>query len=603
MFTAFALTTLALQQSPPSYPEGSDIPRSLSFAEINWLRHNDLLRPAAATAAPEGPVHCVAEYEAMAGMLIAYEGTSAQKTVLAKMAAAATNHGNALVYCVVDNSSEISTATSTFQSNGVNMSMVEFPIKTTDTIWIRDYGPRYIYQNGVRAIVDHDYNRPRNNDNAFSTFFGNYMQHVRYDHDLTHGGGNFHLDALGEGYLTRLINNENSNLSESQIRNKFFDYQNLNLTLFDPFPTSVDSTQHLDMWMIVVDDNTVIISEWPTQSTSTQAQICDAAAVTMAAKGFNVIRIPALRTSGWSGVHYTYANAVIMNDCVMVPQFSNSAVSAYNAQAISIWQAACPNKTIVPINADAVVSSAGVLHCIMMHVPRASSVARPSAYLRAPNSGNFAAGDNIDISWSSDDDLEVESVNLDYSTDGGQSWTNIAIDLDQKGTYSFSAPATPSSVGQIRVTAFDTHGNSQVDVNDELLIFAGGSNSAALISYGNGKQGSNGVPSLDASGLPSLGSTIQIQITDALAHANAYLLFGDSKGSSTFDGGELLVNHSRFYPLTCNGAGFASLTGTVPTSAALIGKSYYWQAWIPNDPQASGNGWASTNGLQTMLGL
>jgi hypothetical protein len=323
----------------------------------------------------------------------------------------------------------------------------------------------------------------------------------------------------------------------------------------------------------------------------------------MAAKGFNVIRIPALRTSGWSGVHYTYANAVIMNDCVMVPQFSNSAVSAYNAQAISIWQAACPNKTIVPINADAVVSSAGVLHCIMMHVPRASSVARPSAYLRAPNSGNFAAGDNIDISWSSDDDLEVESVNLDYSTDGGQSWTNIAIDLDQKGTYSFSAPATPSSVGQIRVTAFDTHGNSQVDVNDELLIFAGGSNSAALISYGNGKQGSNGVPSLDASGLPSLGSTIQIQITDALAHANAYLLFGDSKGSSTFDGGELLVNHSRFYPLTCNGAGFASLTGTVPTSAALIGKSYYWQAWIPNDPQASGNGWASTNGLQTMLGL
>ncbi|MDP6963938.1 MAG: agmatine deiminase family protein, partial [Planctomycetota bacterium] len=254
MFTAFALTTLALQQSPPSYPEGSDIPRSLSFAEINWLRHNDLLRPAAATAAPEGPVHCVAEYEAMEGMLIAYEGTSAQKTVLAKMAAAATNHGNALVYCVVDNSSEISTATSTFQSNGVNMSMVEFPIKTTDTIWIRDYGPRYIYQNGVRAIVDHDYNRPRNNDNAFSTFFGNYMQHVRYDHDLTHGGGNFHLDALGEGYLTRLINNENSNLSESQIRNKFFDYQNLNLTLFDPFPTSVDSTQHLDMWMIVVDD-------------------------------------------------------------------------------------------------------------------------------------------------------------------------------------------------------------------------------------------------------------------------------------------------------------------------------------------------------------
>ena len=245
----------------PSYPEGSDVPRSLSFAESQWLRQNDLVRPAAATDAPDGPVFCLPEYAPMDGMLIAYEGTSSQKTVLAKMAAAATNYGNAKVYCVVDTSSEISSATSKFQSEGVNMSMVEFPVKATDSIWIRDYGPRYIYQNGVRAIVDHDYNRPRNNDNAFPTFFSNYMDHCRYDHDLTHGGGNFHLDALGEGYLTRLINNENSNLSEAQIRTKFFDYQNLNITIFDPFPTSVDSTQHLDMWMIVVDDNTVIISE------------------------------------------------------------------------------------------------------------------------------------------------------------------------------------------------------------------------------------------------------------------------------------------------------------------------------------------------------
>ncbi|MBC8368703.1 MAG: agmatine deiminase family protein [Planctomycetes bacterium] len=261
MLIVTPLALLLCQNSLPEYPEGSDVPRSLSFAEMSWLRDNDLLRPAAATAAPDGPIYCVPEYAPMSGMLIAYEGTSSQKTVLAKMAAAATNFGDVTVYCVVDNSSEISTASSKLQGEGADLSKVEFPIKTTDSIWIRDYGPRYIYQNGVRAIVDHDYNRPRNNDNAFSTFFGNYLDECRYDHDLTHGGGNFHLDALGEGYLTRLINNENNNLSETQIRNKFDDYQNLNLTLFDPFPTSVDSTQHLDMWMIVVDDQTVIISE------------------------------------------------------------------------------------------------------------------------------------------------------------------------------------------------------------------------------------------------------------------------------------------------------------------------------------------------------
>jgi agmatine deiminase len=603
IITPILLLLFTAQTTAPSYPEGSDVPRSLSFAETQWLRHNDLLRPAAATDAPDGPIFCLPEYAPMQGMLIAYEGSSAQKTVLAKMAAAATNYGDAIVYCVVDSSSEIATATSNLQSEGANMSMVEFPIKATDTIWIRDYGPRYIYQNGVRAIVDHNYNRPRNNDNSFSTFFGNYMSQCRYDHDLTHGGGNFHLDALGEGYLTRLINNENSNLSEAQIKTKFLDYQNLNTTIFDPFPTSVDSTQHLDMWMIVVDDNTVMISEWPTQASSTQAQICDAAAITMAAKGFNVIRIPALRTSGWSGVHYTYANAVIMNDCVMVPQFSNSAVAQYNAQALSIWQAACPGKTIVPINADAVVTSAGVLHCIMMHVPAASEAVIPSAYLRAPNAGSYAAADSIAITWSSDDDTEVSSVDLDYSVDGGASWSSIANGLSQKGVHNWTSTTTPTSLGLIRITAHDANGNSNSDVSDALLSFAGGSNSAAWISYGSGKAGSNGVPLLTANAAPVLGTQVELQISQVMSNSPLYLLFGNATDSLAFDGAELLVDYSKVYPLNSDANGDASMQGNVPNNPALIGKSYYWQAWVPNDPLASGAGWSCSNGLQTVLGL
>ncbi len=322
----------------------------------------------------------------------------------------------------------------------------------------------------------------------------------------------------------------------------------------------------------------------------------------MTANGFNVIRMPALRTSGWGGVHYTYANAVIMNDCVMVPQFSNSAVSGYNAQALSIWQAACPGKTIVPINADAVVNSAGVLHCIMMHVPSASNGTLPSAYLRGPNSGSYAVGDMIDITWSSDDDIDVLSVDLDYSLDGGSSWTSFASGLNKKGARSFTSPTTPTSQGMIRITAYDAQGNSTSDVNDQLLSFAGGSNSAALIRYGTGKAGSNGVPDLDGSAIPVLGNSIQLNVTNALPNAAVYLLFGDAPDNSTFDGGDLLVSHSRVYNLHSNAGGSASLGGTVPSSAALVGKSYYWQAWVANDPLASGNGWACSNGLQTLLG-
>ena len=593
----------AAQNAQPQYPEGADISRALTTAEAQWLKTNELVRPAAATPPAEGPVFCVPEYAPMEGILIAWEGTNGQKAILAKMAAATTTLAHSRVFCVVDTANEISDATSKMQSEGADMNLVEFPIVKTDTIWIRDYGPRYIYQNGVRAIVDHDYNRPRNNDNGFPDFFSGYRQRAYYNHDLTHGGGNFHLDGLGGGYLTRLITNENNGLSEAYIHGVFDAYQNLDCTFFAPFPSSVDSTQHLDMWMIVVDDDKVIISEWPTQSSSTQAQICDDAAVTMAAKGFQVFRMPAKSTSGWNGVHYTYTNAVICNDIVMVPQFSNSAVSQYNATALQVWQAACPNKTIVPINSDALVSSAGVMHCVMMHVPAASDGDTPTAYLVGPNEGSFAASAPVEITWISDDDVDVASVNLDYSLDGGATWQSIAAGLPLAGSHSWSSPTSHTTSGQIRVTAFDSNGLSQSDVSDTDLEFGGsGGSQAALIPYGSGKTGSNGTPVLTANAAPVLGTQIQFEISAIRANSPLYLIFGSATASDPFDGATILVDYSTYYPLQSNASGLATIPGNVPNNAIYAGLSFFWQAWAPNDPGAAGAGWACSNGLETLLG-
>ncbi|MDG2310485.1 MAG: hypothetical protein P8L98_07905, partial [Planctomycetota bacterium] len=168
---------------------------------------------------------------------------------------------------------------------------------------------------------------------------------------------------------------------------------------------------------------------------------------------------------------------------------------------------------------------------------------------------------------------------------------------------SWTSPTTPTSLGLIRITAHDSNGNSTSDVSDNLLSFAGGSNSAALVSYGSGKAGSNGVPLLTASAAPVLGSQVQLQISQIMSSSPLYLLFGDAANSSAFDGAELLVDYSKVYNLSSDVNGNASMQGTVPSNSALIGKSYYWQAWVRNDPAASGAGWSCSNGLQTILGL
>src|SRR5690606_11297649 len=179
-------------------------------------------------------------------------------------------------------------------------------------------------------IGDHTYNRPRPLDNAQPSHFKDVLNHAYYEIPLVHGGGNYHLDDTGDGYATRLINNENPGLNETSIRNLWMAYQNLYTRFHNPFPTSVDATQHIDMWMIPIADDAVIISEWPTAPSSTQATICNLAAADFASRGYTVHRVPARTVSG---THYTYTNSVIVNNLVLIPSYTNSFVSGYNATA------------------------------------------------------------------------------------------------------------------------------------------------------------------------------------------------------------------------------------------------------------------------------
>ncbi|MBT4529682.1 MAG: hypothetical protein HOC27_00615, partial [Phycisphaerae bacterium] len=72
-------TILALSSSSlavPSYPEGANIPKYLTKEEQRYIYHNPIAAPRSVTAPPSGPIHCVAEYEPMDGILLSWEGFS-----------------------------------------------------------------------------------------------------------------------------------------------------------------------------------------------------------------------------------------------------------------------------------------------------------------------------------------------------------------------------------------------------------------------------------------------------------------------------------------------------------------------------------------------
>ncbi|HRK32786.1 MAG TPA: agmatine deiminase family protein [Tepidisphaeraceae bacterium] len=411
-------------------PDGA-VSRALTPVEAQWLKDNPGFggtATEAVTPPPTGPIDPVAEYEPMEGLVISwlsFGGSTASPGILAQITRRVTVEGQGRVYIGVTSATVQSSATSILTAAGADLNRVTFFTVPLNSVWARDYGPRYVYEGDVRVITDHKYNRStRTSDDNQPVVFSQFRKHQYYDMGLgstqvVHGGGNYHLNGSGDAYATQLIVNENTppfnpgTLTEAQIKSIYSSYQNNNLTITAPFPTSVDATQHIDMWMQIYDDDKVFISDWPNNVGSAQDVICDNTAALMQSRGYTVTRIPAYSIGG---THYTYANMVIMNDIVLLPQYNNGPGAAISNQVLATVQAAYTplGKTVYQINGDGIVTLAGVFHCIVQHVPQHLGLAgvngglAPTAYLREIASNTvYSTGQQISVSWISDDDAPV----------------------------------------------------------------------------------------------------------------------------------------------------------------------------------------------------
>ncbi len=419
---------------------------------------------------PTGVVDTPAEYEPCDGLIISWQGYATIQTQL--VVGVTRGDPTARVWIVVDSSSEQASVTSTLTAAGADLSRVVFITRATNSVWIRDYGPRFIFEDGMRAIVDHTYNRPRPLDDAFPPYLGALWGETVYSIPLVHGGGNFHLFRNNDAFMTSLIEAENPGLTAQQIKDYFLQYQGLNVTIYPAFPASFDSTQHIDMWMMPLGDYKVIIGQYA-PSTGTPYTITENAVADLTSRGYTVYRTPGWRSGG---THYTYTNAVILNQQVFISKFGG-AYTAQDAQALAVYQAALPGYTIRQIDNSSIITAAGAMHCIVMHVPTVNPGPAPVVRVTEPNGGGvWTIGTPCEVRWTARDDVSVQSIDIYLSTDGGATWpVTVATGEANDGVFAWTVPALPTTQARIKVVATDADGNEGADASDaDFTITANG---------------------------------------------------------------------------------------------------------------------------------
>lgn len=308
------------------------------------------------TAPPSGEVRFPGEYEPMQAVMIVYP-LGIPLELVREMAE------DCKVITVV-RSYDQNFAKVDFESVGVNMDNVEFLNASTDSYWIRDFGPWYIFDGKEPAIVDNKYNRPRPNDDNLPGYFAKYWDIPMYGMNVVHTGGNMMQDGFGVGVSDDIVVTESvaQGITEEQVYERMKNYLGI-----DPYHVTIDPQgdyiAHVDCWGKFLAPDKIMLARVPESNPRYDyyEEVADYFANTNCSWGYPY-KIYRVDIPGGSVIS-PYTNSLILNNKVLVPLGTNK---TYNENALALYREAMPGYEVIGVENKSYTKgwlNTDALHC------------------------------------------------------------------------------------------------------------------------------------------------------------------------------------------------------------------------------------------------
>jgi len=312
-------------------------------------------------AAPPQDFRIPAEYEPVGAVVISWAGYT---DMLVSIAKAAAGPGGAQVWGVSAPSSLPGVPAGSY-------SPVDAPI---DTVWARDYGPFGLSaKQGKVGIVDAVYRhyQYRRNDDALPVNLGKAKKIDVFGMKLILDGGNVMVDSAGDLFMTKRVYIWNSGMRPEQVDAALKEYlkvKNIYTFEYAGYPDQpADGTGHIDMFMKLLNDHTVLVSTAETEPFKSNSEKAIAFFKDRTAPDGQPYKV--ITVKGWEehGVWYTYTNSLIVNKTAILPSYSGH--PGEEAAAKAAYEDGIPGVTVVPVGSDESIGSGGSIHCVTQTIP------------------------------------------------------------------------------------------------------------------------------------------------------------------------------------------------------------------------------------------
>lgn len=302
-----------------------------------------------------------AEYEVSKAVVLGWRGYA---PMLKEIAKAVTNYGNAEIWAMGGPATIAGADADKYQTYNCPL----------DTVWVRDYGPFGVDENGhALGIVDTVYRhwQYRRNDDRAPECLATKKNVENFKMDLILDGGNLMVDSKGNLFTTTRTYLWNKDKTPEQVRSmlkEYFNAKEVHVIEYAGHPGQpADGTGHIDMFVKLLNDSTVLIAQAeqePFKSAAEKAVKYFQSMKSASGEDYKIIRV-----KGWSNYNtwYTYTNSLIVNNMVMIPVYRGA--EADNAKAIAAYEEGMPGVKVVPIFSDDSIVAGGSIHCVTQLIP------------------------------------------------------------------------------------------------------------------------------------------------------------------------------------------------------------------------------------------
>jgi agmatine deiminase len=268
---------------------------------------------------------------------------------------------------------------------GADLTRVIFHDHPTNDAWCRDHGPIFVKndQTGEIAVTDWAYNAwggkypPYGLDNRIPGRIARKLKMRRFENKMVLEGGSIEVSGRGLLLTTEqcLLNrNRNPQLTRAQIEQQLKDYLGIAAVLWLGEGIVGDDTDgHVDDIARFYKPGGVVTAIEPDRRDPNHGPLKEnlerlKSFRTPAGDKLDIVTLPMPKPFGLRGrpVPASYANFLILNGAVLVPQFRQR---RRDAEACAILGGCFKGREIIPIDCSHLIWGLGTLHCLSQQQP------------------------------------------------------------------------------------------------------------------------------------------------------------------------------------------------------------------------------------------